>query len=588
MASYKRLRAAIKSSRKKLKPFRDHRYTAVREYVGMHYSDSGTDEKIPINLLELAINIYSRQLAARAPKVLVTMQHRELKPQAAKFGLGLNHLIEEIRLAQTIRTAVVDALFSVGIIKVGLSRYATAEIDGFTHDVGQPFADTIYLDDWVHDTTARRYEQVGFAGHMYEAPYDYVMESDWFDRKAKEGLKPYDPGQGDNDEESNADRTERLSTGDPTSEDENYRKILRLWDIWLPFENRMVTLLVDKEDTRPLAEHDWDGLEGGPFHILGFSEVPGNIMPLAPVALWMDIHTLANAVYRKLGRQAERQKTVHVVGGASSRTGKDLRDASDGDIINGQANAMSDVKTGGVDPTSFAFVIQANDLFSRLAGNLDSLGGLSPQADTATQDTMLLESASKRMADYQDRTVDFAKGVGHDLGFYLFYDPFIDYPLVQRPQGVNIEIPVTFSPEDRDGDYLDYNFEIEPYSMQHYTPGMKLNTIRQVWQQDIMPMAELGAQQGVMANLEGYLRLVAQYANLSELGDLVTFVEPMEQDGDGPIGQQPRKASVTTRNYNRTNRPGASTGGKNAAMTQALMGAGVQPAEMNAVSRPTG
>ena len=127
----KRLREAIDYSRRKLMPFRQQRYEAIRQYVGFHYSDDGTSDRIPVNLLELAVNIYTQQMAARAPKALVQTRFAELKPMAANFELALNHLIKEIRLGQTIRLAVIDALFSLGIIKSGLERRASVEIDGY-------------------------------------------------------------------------------------------------------------------------------------------------------------------------------------------------------------------------------------------------------------------------------------------------------------------------------------------------------------------------------------------------------------------------------------------------------------------------
>ena len=87
-----RLKTSLEASYKKLKPFRENNIEAVRQYVGSHYSNDGADDKVPINLLELAINIYIRQLAARAPNVLVTTPYSgrmpgtmNLKPYAANL-----------------------------------------------------------------------------------------------------------------------------------------------------------------------------------------------------------------------------------------------------------------------------------------------------------------------------------------------------------------------------------------------------------------------------------------------------------------------------------------------------------------------
>ena len=114
-----KIRQAIGYSRRQLQPFRQQRYEVIRQYVGYHYSDDGASDRVPVNLLELAINIYTQQMAARIPQVLVSTIFRQLKPTAANFELAINHLLNEIKFGETIRLAVIDALFSLGIIKSG-------------------------------------------------------------------------------------------------------------------------------------------------------------------------------------------------------------------------------------------------------------------------------------------------------------------------------------------------------------------------------------------------------------------------------------------------------------------------------------
>ena len=153
----KRLRAAMDHGRKKLKSFRNHRFEAIKQYVGSHYSDEGAEDKVPVNLLEMAVNIYMRQLAAQAPKALVTTRHKTLKAPASTLTLAIDHLADEIDLGRTLRRAVLHSLFGLGIVKVGISATGEVEIEGFLHDVGQPFADAIGLDDWVHDMSSRTF-----------------------------------------------------------------------------------------------------------------------------------------------------------------------------------------------------------------------------------------------------------------------------------------------------------------------------------------------------------------------------------------------------------------------------------------------
>jgi len=52
--------------------FRTNRLKVIRQYVGKNYSKKGSADKVPVNLLELAINIYLQRLVAQNPAVDIT------------------------------------------------------------------------------------------------------------------------------------------------------------------------------------------------------------------------------------------------------------------------------------------------------------------------------------------------------------------------------------------------------------------------------------------------------------------------------------------------------------------------------------
>ena len=79
--------------------------------------------------------------------------------------------------------------------------------------------------------------------------------------------------------------------------------IVELRDIWLPREQLIITVETGKLGPS-LRVLEWDGPHSGPYRFLRFNEVPGNTMPLPPVALWRDLHDLANVLFRKLGLQS--------------------------------------------------------------------------------------------------------------------------------------------------------------------------------------------------------------------------------------------------------------------------------------------
>jgi len=573
-----KLRGAVKHSRLMLEPFRKNRFEAVRQYVGKHYSDNGSADKVPVNLLALAVLIYRRSLSSRTPKTMISTKVPDLKPSAYSFELGLNHLLEEINYKFTLRRVVLDALFSIGIAKVGQSATGGVEIDGVFHDVGQPYFDHIDLDDWVHDISAKIYEQVQYAGHKFRKPLDYVKANYANTRNLQASYK-------EPIEEATGDDVRSISRGsDRHTDSDEYRQYVDLWELWLPLENLIVTLPC--AGGPPISVEEWTGPERGPYHILHFSEVPGQIMPLAPVAAWMDIHDLANRLYNKLGRQAERQRDILGYSGEAADQAKRIGDAGDGEMIQmDQPGSSQEYKFGGIDQATLAFVIHNRDLFSWLAGNLDTLGGLSPQAETLGQEELLQGNTSKMMEDMRDLTQTFNQDVIEDLGSYVWHDPFWDPPIVKKVAGTDIEIATTFSPEERaENDFVEYNFSIDPYAAEFRSPAAKLQTMMHVIQNLVIPLAPMMAEQGIFPNYEGMLRVFAKYTDMSELDEILTFGgEPMAQR---PQTTNPGRPAVTRRENVRINKPGRTRRGADFALSQTLLGGGVQKSEAAAAVGP--
>jgi len=577
------LSRAVGYSRKCLKTFREKRLYLMKQYVGKHYSDNGSTKKVPVNLLELAMNIYLQRLVAQAPAVNITTEIMKLKELSTRFELAGNHLIQEIDLGDTLEMAVVGAMFSMGIIKVGLNR-TQVEIGGYLHDTGQPFADYVSLDDWVHDMTVDRFEQVQFEGNYYNMTIDEALE---VFPKSHDKLIPQDeqiPERRDHDiseDESNSNKREE------------FRKTVRCLDLWLPKQNLILQCQAadPSEETDPIANVlniiEWEGPERGPYHKLGFGKIENNTMPLAPASHMRDLHELTNKIFNKLGRQAVREKTILGVQRGSEKDGQRILDANDGEAIAmDNPKAAQEYRFGGISQESFGFSMAVKDLFSYMAGNLDMLGGLGPQSETLGQDQLLSASASMRIQKMQKRTISFTQGVVKDLCFYLFTDPYINLPLTKRVKGFDeITIPVSFTSEDREGDFLEYNIKIEPYSMQHQTPEAKLQGLRTIFQEMLVPMMPIMQQQGITLDFEALFRKIAKLGNIPELNDILVYSDPHLEPK--AVGEPPQKAAVTKRTYERVNRPGATDRGKSQIIQQAAFGGNPQQSEKAAAFRPT-
>lgn len=535
---------AVDNSLKDLRPFREHRKEALDQYVGTHYSEEGADEKVPVNWIEIAVSIYRRLLVSSTPQVSVLTEHMPLRAGAHELELAVNYLLRKMRFVETLKDVVLEALFGVGIAKVGL---ADSDDVSTLKSAGAYYCDSVSLEDWVHDTSASRFEEVAFCGNRYRVPLSYVMEHPRFDKAAKDGLNKSDRADwvsGDRDE-----KAETLSHG-PKEHDEAFDKTIELWDFYLPRENLMVTM--QKESSaRPLWVREWEGPERGPYHLLCFEKVPKNIMPLPPVALWMDIHDLSNRLFRKLGRQAERQKWVLAVTGKDTEDGKKLVNASDGEAITMMDPTSSkEIRTGGPDQGNMAFWLNTRTLFNLVSGNIESLGGLGAVSDTLGQDKMVNANAGARLQTMQEETEAFSSGIIRDLGWYLWEDPFIELPLTKRVPGTKIEVPFTFDQESKDGTFFDYNFEIIQHSLRKPTPQERLASINQVLTQIIIPLMPVMQQQGIAFDFEKYLKTASKYMHIPELQEMLIYAAEKHPGGEPVTSAKP---AGTERRYVREN-----------------------------------
>ena len=577
-----RIQTAIEWSRRKLEPFRGHRLRMLREMVGKNYSDSGAEKKVPLNLIELAVGILTRRIAARIPRVKTTTEFRELGPSAKEFELAINHLLKEIKFGRTVERCVKQALFTQGVAKVGLASGSIGEALGPTHNAGQAYADPVSFDDWVQDMTTKRWEQLQFMGNRYRIPLDEAHGIEHWDTKhLKAAVKTPTNREGD-------DREDTISQDFESDQDE-IKDHVELWDLYFPFDNLIATFPADSatssNEFRPVYVGEWTGSERGPYHQLGFNEVPGQAMPLSPVSLMLDLHQLVNVLMRKLMDQAQRQKTNLVAQGSAKKDAERIQEAGDGMIVWGEnPGATKEVKWGGIDPATLAFMIQMADRFQYMNGNLDALGGLGAQSDTLGQDELLHGAAGTRVEEMAERVTGFQQDIVEDLGNDLWTDPLIDMPLVKRIGRFEVGIPVQWTPERREGDFLQYNIKIDPYSHQHETPSGKLSTLLQTFERVIMPLLPQLEAEGSRIDVETMLEMVASLTNTPEIERLV--VSGSRDIGGDKKPVEPRQSPVTTRRYERINRPGATRRGKDQVLSSALLGAKSQGSEMDAVGRP--
>ena len=361
-----RLVKAVEWSRRAMEPFRRKRLETLKIMYGAHFNDGAVGVPQPVNLLELTVRIWCRSLAARAPSVEVNARQREMSPVAKDFEVVLKDLVREIDLRSTLMDWVFEAITApLGVVKVGITERALAEQEGYLHDAGQPFCDSVDMDDLVVDMAATRWESQTFIGNRYILPYEAAKDSKLFKNKE---LRPANPSMFD---EMGNMRAARLQTVQRGWTDERFADdMVELWDVWRP-RDKVVCTYVSNETGLPMGdpvrEVEWDGPEVGPYHCLSYGRGKG-ILRLPPIASLRDLSDSINKTFRKLLRQQDRQKQLTVVAAGAEDDGNRIIKASDGDTIRSdRPESTKEIKFGGIDPPSCSRIsINTSLLVSRI------------------------------------------------------------------------------------------------------------------------------------------------------------------------------------------------------------------------------
>ena len=585
-----RLCQAMQRARLVLRKPRAERMEMVREFVGQHYQIEGADKVVPVNLIGMYVNIVGRKLVANEPRILLSTFRREAKHITSIMENWGNKEIIKMGLMDTFQRGVTDALFSYGVVKVALADPASAAANAWSLRAGEPFAEPIDPDDFVFDVHARDWKHVTFIGHRMRVPLRVIKKSKIYSRERQQ-LQP------NWDRLYNMEGDERISMIGRTTlagDTDEFEDHTDLWEVYLPRHRTIITFsddqLVgatvggprDRYYGKALRIQNWLGPDTGPYHILGFGVVPGNVLPKAPLMDLIDLHLTLNRVCRKLMRQAERQKEVGLASQGQTNDADRVIETNDGEFSRVDSpDSIKVVNFGAPNPGNSQFFEQFVQRFSWLAGGLELLGGLSPQSRTASQDEMLNANSSATIADMQAKVISWTTSVIKSLCWYWHHDPMrvmhVTHSLPGLPQ---IQLQRMLTPFQRQKvSFEDLELMVDPYSLIHQTPQSRLQTLTQIVTQMALPMMPILQQQGVGIDIQQFMRLVAKYANQPDLQDIFTIQEPPGQSGQGAPGQgaaappAPAMPQQTTRNYVRRSLGAQSQGAQQNALMNNLAGA---------------
>lgn len=566
-----RLFKAIRSSRNAMEPFRRVRKELIKDYVGSLYSESGAENKTLINLINQTARIYTISLAATNPQVLVSTPRSENISFARRFEVNLNKLISDMALDQTFRMIVLDAFFCLGC-GVVMMRDTSTRFHGLLEseedvwlDPGEPWFNRVSMDDLILDMSAKELSKMRYCGHRYRADYEKVMDEPGYSKKAKEKLRPTSR------EHSESTGSARDVASNGEAPDDDLKDMVWLMDVWIAENNSIVTMACEQESLGPLIERDWTGSQEGPYKFLSLGDTPDNVIPTSPAINLKYLHDLQNRLHRRMEEDSDAHRVVNTYPPGGSDEANTIRKAGRNDWIKiGDPRSINQIEVGGIDQRDMALATFLQTEFDRMAGNLQAMGGLGAQASTVGQEELIHGQLSKNVADMRVAVVNFAATCTLDLGRLMWEDQALELQTSMPVGNTGIQVRSDWTPDYRLGEFEDYEFRVEPYSMVFKTPQQHLQEYFQVLQQ-IAPLWPMFQASGATLNVQVLVDEIARLLNKPEIKQLITFAVPAEMLG----GDQNtiRSPSTTTRTNIRKNvSDGGTADARNSALIQTLMG----------------
>jgi len=119
---------------------------------------------------------------------------------------------------------------------------------------------------------------------------------------------------------------------------------------------------------------------------------------------------------------------------------------------------------------------------------------------------------------------------------------------------------------------LQYNFDIEPYSMMYKSPSEKLNNITQFVTQIAMPMQQNMMEAGGQIDFQELCFLYSELLDIPRLKEVITFSEPKSNRPKPNPAEPPQPQKVVKENVRRSVPTGGTRDSRSHVMQQILQG----------------
>jgi len=526
----------VRKGHKRVENYANAAAAAMRDYVGDYYvNPKGYEGDYPINLIFVALRTWVPNLVMDSGINKVGSDYLNQLDYAYMLGETLNQLHKKIGMKSILRAAVVDMILcGLSIFKTSIYADGLLIPDGFdgSFSQGQLYTDLISIDDFFLDPYCTSLKSSTLTGHFTTVRRQDLLDADGWDKDLVNRLpSAWDGGVGDDKKASRL--TRKPSETLEMIEAQDY---VRVAEVYFPEANAIAYVPDPKQTSFDdfLKVQEYYGPKTGPYRFGSITPpVPSNPFPVAPVSIWRDLNTMANALFKKLMDQADRQKDVLLYKPGMEDVADEVADAYDGQSIRtADPDGVKTVSFGGGNPENEKMTQHVQFWFNYVSGGIDQMSGAKTGggSKTATAVKTLQSNASITQEDARSMIYDVQSGVSRDQAWFIHYDPFLKAPMIIRETGKQAR-QVILTPEEVRGDFLDLTFTMKQRSMQALDPETRRIALEKFTVQTIpagVNAAMMMQQMGVPFNLPRYLMQAAEEMGIADLMNEV-FTDPTFQ-----------------------------------------------------------
>jgi len=531
---------------KRLRNFRAVRRELIKAYVGQYYNqDHGVLGLEPLNMAFTAVRALVPNLVTREPQSIVGSDYLAYREYGNLLAIALDALVKKSKLSKTLQRGLTDAIYTMGIFKIGLMASSTVAFFGEEMvDPGTLYVDTVDFDSFTFDPTTRRMEETAFVGEKIRIERDLALDSGLYDNAILENLPSSAHAILSSDREvkdlSNSPNTRQLI--------DKLHDFVDVMELWIPDAEALVTLpFGESTGMKFLREEEYIGPDDGPYTYMTLTPpVPDNPIPVQLAGVWHDLHTIGNRIAKKMLDQAEAQKDILGYQGDHADSAQEIGDAKNLAMVRMEdPKAAQMFSVGGQNPANVQATGMILDLFNQFSGNTQMLAGSKVDTNVATVANILHQNQSTGITYMRDQVNLATEDILRKLAWYLHTDELIRMPLIRRDivpaeydiseTGVKLlsppqvqETQVFLTPETRRGDFLDFAFTIKQDSMAPINWQFRMQQM-QLLAVNVIPAAAAAAQIALQAGTPFSFRIfVTKYAKMMN----IDWIDEVFQDSE--------------------------------------------------------